>query len=107
MADGTLSVTPDTPEAIEFRTRRSTFDSVGASSSYLEDETGESAHVMEARKGLLLQAVYVGALATHLHEHYRLALWGGHNLMVHSLHQCELMWDIMVHKNQRFMTMPA
>ena len=40
VADGFLSVTPDTPEAIEFRSRRSIFDSVGASSSYLEDETG-------------------------------------------------------------------
>lgn len=44
VADGFLSVTPDTPEAIEFRTRRSIFDSVGASSSYLEDETGQLAH---------------------------------------------------------------
>lgn len=42
VADGLLSVTPDTPEAIEFRTRRSIFDSVGASSSYLEDESGSN-----------------------------------------------------------------
>jgi hypothetical protein len=41
VADGSLSVTPDTPEAIEFRSRRSVIDSLGASSSgYLEDETG-------------------------------------------------------------------
>lgn len=42
VADGFLSVTPDTPEAIEFRSRQSVIDSVGASSSsYLEDETGQ------------------------------------------------------------------
>lgn len=38
VADGILSVTPDTPEAVEWRTRRSAIDSAGASSSYLEDE---------------------------------------------------------------------
>lgn len=41
VADGLLSVTPDTPEAIEFRSRQSVIDSLGvSSSSYLEDETG-------------------------------------------------------------------
>ena len=44
VADGSLTVTPDTPEAIEFRSRKSVIDSLGASSSgYLEDETGASA----------------------------------------------------------------
>ncbi|CAL8461898.1 g1429 [Coccomyxa elongata] len=38
--DGILSVTPDTPEAVEWRTRRSIIDSAGASSSYLEDDNG-------------------------------------------------------------------
>ncbi|EIE25137.1 MATH-domain-containing protein [Coccomyxa subellipsoidea C-169] len=38
--DGILSVTPDTPEAVEWRTRRSIIDSAGASSSYLEDDDG-------------------------------------------------------------------
>ncbi len=38
--DGILSVTPDTPEAVEWRTRQSIIDSAGASSSYLEDESG-------------------------------------------------------------------
>jgi hypothetical protein len=38
--DGILSVTPDTPEALEWRTRRSIIDSAGASSSYLEDDSG-------------------------------------------------------------------
>ena len=46
VADGLLSITPDTPEAIEFRTRRSIFDSVGASSSYLEDETGATTTIL-------------------------------------------------------------
>ena len=41
VADGKLSVTPDTPEAIEFRSRQSVIESIGASSSsYLEDESG-------------------------------------------------------------------
>ena len=39
--DGILSVTPDTPEAVEWRTRQSVIDSAGASSSYLEDDSGE------------------------------------------------------------------
>ena len=38
--DGILSVTPDTPEAVEWRTRQSVIDSAGASSSYLEDDSG-------------------------------------------------------------------
>ena len=42
IADGILTVTPDTPEAVEWRTRRSIIDSAGASSSYLEDESGEA-----------------------------------------------------------------
>lgn len=41
VADGFLSVTPDTPEAIEFRSRQSVIDSGASSSSYLEDETGQ------------------------------------------------------------------
>ena len=36
--DGVLSVTPDTPEAIEWRSRRSVIDSIASSSSYLDDE---------------------------------------------------------------------
>jgi len=43
IADGILTVTPDTPEAVEWRSRRSVIDSAGASSSYLEDESGEGA----------------------------------------------------------------
>lgn len=42
VADGILTVTPDTPEALEWRTRRSFMDSAGASSSYLEDDAGPS-----------------------------------------------------------------
>ena len=38
VADGILSVTPDTPEAAEWRTRRSAIDFPSSSSSYLEDE---------------------------------------------------------------------
>ena len=41
VADGFLSVTPDTPEAIEFRSRQSVIDSGASTSSYLEDETGQ------------------------------------------------------------------
>jgi len=40
VADGILSVTPDTQEALEWRSRRSIIDSAGTSSSYLGDETG-------------------------------------------------------------------
>ncbi|KAK9815093.1 hypothetical protein WJX73_007356 [Symbiochloris irregularis] len=40
VADGVLTVTPDTPEALEWRSRRSFMDSAGASSSYLEDDAG-------------------------------------------------------------------
>lgn len=38
VADGVLTVTPDTPEALEWKSRRSAIDSAGTSSSYLEDE---------------------------------------------------------------------
>lgn len=42
VADGILSVTPDTPEAEEWRNRRSAIDSAAACSSYLdEDDEGE------------------------------------------------------------------
>jgi hypothetical protein len=41
VADGTLTVTPDTPEAVEWRTRRSVIDGP-TTSSYLEDDSGES-----------------------------------------------------------------
>ena len=40
VADGILSVTPDTQEALEWRSKRSIIDSAGTSSSYLEDESG-------------------------------------------------------------------
>ncbi len=40
VADGILSVTPDTQEALEWRSKRSIIDSAGTSSSYLEDDTG-------------------------------------------------------------------
>ena len=40
VADGILSVTPDTQEALEWRSKRSIIDSAGASSSYTEDESG-------------------------------------------------------------------
>ena len=43
VADGVLTVTPDTPEALEWKSRRSAIDSAGTSSSYLEDEEGTSA----------------------------------------------------------------
>ena len=36
-ADGTLTKTPDTQEAQEWKSRRSPIDSAGASSSYLQD----------------------------------------------------------------------
>ena len=38
VADGTLTVTPDTPEAIEWRSRRSVIDSIASCSSYLDDD---------------------------------------------------------------------
>lgn len=40
VADGILSVTPDTQEALEWRSKRSIIDNAGASSSYTEDESG-------------------------------------------------------------------
>ncbi|GMH40925.1 hypothetical protein BSKO_08829 [Bryopsis sp. KO-2023] len=39
VADGILSVTPDTPEAVELRSRRSAIDCVATSSTYLEEES--------------------------------------------------------------------
>ena len=44
VADGILTVTPDTAEALEWKSRRSAIDSAGTSSSYLEDEDGMSVH---------------------------------------------------------------
>lgn len=38
VADGVLSVTPDTPEAVEWRTRQSVIDAIASSSTYLDDE---------------------------------------------------------------------
>lgn len=44
VADGVLSITPDTPEAEEWRNRRSAIDSAAACSSYLdEDDDGARA----------------------------------------------------------------
>ena len=40
VADGILTVTPDTAEALEWKSRRSAIDSAGTSSSYLEDDEG-------------------------------------------------------------------
>ena len=40
VADGVLTETPDTPEALDWRSRRSFMDSAGASSTYLEDDAG-------------------------------------------------------------------
>ena len=42
VADGILTVTPDTAEALEWKSRRSAIDSAGTSSCYLEDEDGMS-----------------------------------------------------------------
>ncbi|CAD7695139.1 unnamed protein product [Ostreobium quekettii] len=39
VADGVLSPTPDTPEAVELRSRRSAIDCVATSSSYLEEDS--------------------------------------------------------------------
>ena len=47
VADGVLTVTPDTPEALEWKSRRSAIDSAGTSSSYLEDEEGTSAKLFQ------------------------------------------------------------
>jgi hypothetical protein len=44
VADGALTVTPDTPEAIEWRSRRSVIDTIASSSTFLEDEEGELAN---------------------------------------------------------------
>lgn len=42
IADGILTVTPDTPEAVEWRSRRSIIDSFASCSAYLdEDDDGE------------------------------------------------------------------
>lgn len=38
VSDGTLTVTPDTPEAVEWRSRRSIIDSIASCSTYLDDE---------------------------------------------------------------------
>ena len=47
VADGVLTVTPDTPEAREWKSRMSAIDSAGTSSSYLEDEEGTSAKLFQ------------------------------------------------------------
>lgn len=47
VADGVLTVTPDTPEALEWKSRMSAIDSAGTSSSYLEDEEGTSAKLFQ------------------------------------------------------------
>lgn len=38
VADGLLTETPDTPEAIEWRSRQSVIDAIASSSTYLDDE---------------------------------------------------------------------
>lgn len=53
VADGVLTVTPDTPEALEWKSRRSAIDSAGTSSSYLEDEEGTSAKLFQQEATLL------------------------------------------------------
>lgn len=50
VADGVLTVTPDTPEALEWKSRRSAIDSAGTSSSYLEDEEGMSTQLFQQQK---------------------------------------------------------
>lgn len=41
MCDGVLTVTPDTPEALEWRSRRSVIDTIASCSDYLrEDDEG-------------------------------------------------------------------
>ena len=52
VADGVLTVTPDTPEALEWKSRRSAIDSAGTSSSYLEDEEGTSAKLFQQEAAL-------------------------------------------------------
>ena len=50
VADGILTVTPDTPEALEWKSRRSAIDSAGTSSSFLEDSDGvcqQQSHSLE------------------------------------------------------------
>ncbi|DBA98109.1 hypothetical protein WJX77_011749 [Trebouxia sp. C0004] len=44
VADGILTVTPDTAEALEWKSRRSAIDSAGTSSSYLEDDEEPQPH---------------------------------------------------------------
>ncbi|KAA6428269.1 MAG: hypothetical protein FRX49_01865 [Trebouxia sp. A1-2] len=44
VADGILTVTPDTAEALEWESRRSAIDSAGTSSSYLEDDEEPQPH---------------------------------------------------------------
>jgi len=39
VADGTLIVTPDTAEAVEWRSRQSVIDAITSSSTYLDDES--------------------------------------------------------------------
>ena len=40
-ADGVLTVTPDTPEAVEWGSRKSPLDPPGTTSRFLDDEPGE------------------------------------------------------------------
>ncbi|KFM23482.1 MATH domain-containing protein [Auxenochlorella protothecoides] len=42
VSDGTLTVTPDTPEAVEWRSRRSIIDSIASCSTYLDDDDDAS-----------------------------------------------------------------
>ena len=44
VADGVISETPDTPEAIEWRTKQSVIDSIASSSTYLDPEDEGTTH---------------------------------------------------------------
>ena len=49
VADGVLSVTPDTAEAIEWRTRKSVVDTIASCSTFLDDDDeGEQAAASRA-----------------------------------------------------------
>lgn len=46
MSDGVLTVTPDTPEALEWRSRRSVIDTIASCSEYLKEEEGSTSGFM-------------------------------------------------------------
>jgi len=56
LSDGVLSVTPDTAEAIEWRSRKSVVDRIAACSAFLDDHDGGRRRERRRQGGLLLES---------------------------------------------------